>query len=164
MICSANEVATLAAKAARGAGAPSAQAAMFGRAAFCHLVAPRDPQLLSAALDALPDGPILDHPLMILKLLERAQEDLITFHQPASDLLLSYVGALPYSIETKTQPDGQVTITIDLNTPKRPLPIPRVALPPSLSAMLQSLAAKTLVPDTATSRLSGAGAGLTDND
>lgn len=63
MSFSVNEVETLAAKAARGAGAPPAQAARFGRAAVHHLAAARDPEALLDALAALPRGPILDNAL-----------------------------------------------------------------------------------------------------
>lgn len=163
-MCSANEVANLAAKAARGAGAPPAQAAMFGQAALCHLVAARDFMVLIAALDALPEGPILDHPLLLFKRIEATQEADVIFHHTAFALLQSYIEAQPYLSEIKPQSDGQIEIRLNLHTPKRRVLLPRITLPSPLEKKLQLLAAKTLVPDTAASRLSGAGAGLTDND
>lgn len=71
MSFSINEIQNLASKAARGAGAPPAQAARFGRAVVYHVRAGRAERDILDAIDALPHGPILrfarhadpDHPL-----------------------------------------------------------------------------------------------------
>ncbi|WP_425038213.1 DUF3726 domain-containing protein [Primorskyibacter sp. S187A] len=60
---SVNEIEALATKAARGAGAPPAQAAKFGQAAVRHLAASRAEAALIDALQALPGGPILQFAL-----------------------------------------------------------------------------------------------------
>jgi hypothetical protein len=64
MTYSVNEVQMLAQKAARGAGAHPAQAAHFGRAVVCHLAAGREASDLSAALEALPGGPVQTLPFL----------------------------------------------------------------------------------------------------
>lgn len=164
MKASANEVMTLATKAARGGGAPPDQAASFGRAALCHLVADRAKDDLSTALDALPDGPILDVPLGLLQMMESAEGMISKGAFPASDLLISYLEAQPFGFEVIDQSDDELTVRMMLNAPKSAKPIARITLPETLATKMQTLAANILVPDTAASRLSGAGAGLTDND
>ena len=90
---SSNEVMGLAAKAARGAGAPPAQAAQFGAAAAAHLGAGREIDVLVAALAVLPDGPIMTLPLDIARIAETAQDGLATGVVAADDvpLVASYV-------------------------------------------------------------------------
>lgn len=159
---SANEVMVLAAKAARGAGAPPAQAAQFGAAAVVHICAGRGFDALNAALEHLPDGPILDLPLALARIAEGAQDG----HATASlgidiaDLTHSYVAASPYQADL-TQ-DG--ILTLDLNTPASRAPVQRIDLPAEIYEAWSVLAARLLVPESAASRLSGAGAGLSDND
>jgi len=121
---SVNEIESLGAKAARGAGAPPAQALRFGKALVHHLAQQRDPQEIRMALDALPQGPILTFAL-------------------APD-----TSALGQSYR-----DAQ----------NAPLP-KRVPCAPELKATLLALAHQTYVPASETSRVAGAGAGLTDND
>ncbi len=60
---SVNEIEMLALKAARGAGCPAAQAAHFGRACVCHILADRPIHELTEALGALPRGPLLTLPI-----------------------------------------------------------------------------------------------------
>lgn len=163
MICSANEVMTLATKAARGGGAPPAQATQFGQAALAHLIAKRDIVLLSNALKELPSGPILTHPLLFQKFFETTKDGLMETELPHSDLLLSYLDALPYDATALTK-EGRLQIRLQRTIRSSGLPVSRVNLPKMLVDQMQTLAAKTLVPETATSRRSGAGAGLTDND
>lgn len=158
MTRSANEVAGLATKAALGAGAPPAQAALFGRAAAVHLAAARDPQALEAALAALPAGPVIEVPVALLRLAETAKPGPISGVAPA--LLQSYLAALPYQATLS----AQGTVQLDLATPAAPIAAARLTLPAPLAARWSALAARLLVPETAASRSRGAGAGLSDND
>jgi len=167
MICSANEVMTLAAKAARGAGAPSAQASRFGEAALCHFVANRDPQPLKQALDDLPMGAILDLPVYLMSCAEAATNGVfegISLRHKDAALFDSYLDALPYGSDSRLIEGGGVRFRLFFNQPQRPVPPARVDLPDPLARHLQSLAARILVPESDASRRSGAGAGLTDND
>lgn len=166
MILSANELIALASKAARGAGAPPQQAADFGRAALCHLRTGRAPQHLRAALDALPTGPVLDVPVGITRIIERADgaEAVGVFIVDApTDLLLSYLEALPCAVQAQPSNEG-LSVVISLETPAPAASAVRITLPGGLASRMGELAALLLVPDTAASRASGAGAGLTDND
>lgn len=163
MMCSANEVMTLAAKAARGGGAPPAQASAFGRAALCHLIAGRSDQALAEALGALPAGPILTLPLAFARLIEAAEGDVATGRLPASDLTLSYVQAQPF-VSVIQQQEGGIDLELSLTQPARISPVSRVDIAQALADQMNALAARLLVPESEASRLSGAGAGLTDND
>lgn len=163
MICSANEVMTLATKAARGGGAPPAQATQFGGAALAHLIAARTISDLSNALIELPMGPIITHPLRIQELFEAVKETSVPAHVPYSDLLRSYLEALPYDAKVISEGD-RLRIRLSNTMRQHAPPVSRFRLPQNLFAQMQTLAARTLVPDTAASRQSGAGAGLTDND
>lgn len=163
MKASANEVMTLAAKAARGAGAPPAQAAAFGRAALCHLAAGRSAVDLITALDALPHGPIVSLPLTFAALATPASPKAMFRADAPPDLVRSYAEAQPFA--TSVAFDGQhLTATLDIKTPTARPTVSRINLPDELARLLNTHAAKTLVPESAASRSSGAGAGLTDND
>lgn len=155
---------TLAAKAARGAGAPPGQAAEFGRAVVCHLNAARDVADLWAALKALPDGPILMLPLAFARLSDDAEEGQAQ-GQILSDAALaqSYAEALPFAQTSHLSNEG-LHVTINLTTPKTRKSVTRVDLPQDLADWMLTLAARTFVPESEASRLAGAGAGLTDND
>ncbi|MFK7836543.1 MAG: hypothetical protein AB8B60_10010 [Sulfitobacter sp.] len=166
MKVSANEVVTLATKAARGGGAPPGQAADFGRAALRHLLEGRTPAALSHALAALPNGPILTLPLQIARLLEQAGERTATGFLPIegnAELAESYVQSQPFAAETRHS-DAAMSVTFSLDAPNNLRAVARVDLSDALAQQMQHLAAKILVPESAASRLSGAGAGLTDND
>ena len=159
---SSNEVMGLAAKAARGAGAPPAQAAQFGAAAAAHLGARREIDVLVAALSVLPDGPIMTLPLDIARIAETAQDGLATGVVAADDvpLVASYVAALPYLAWL-----GQRgTLALDLTKPAKRGTVQRIDLPDAIYREWCGLAARLLVPESDASRLSGAGAGLSDND
>lgn len=162
MTRSMNEVMVLATKAARGAGAPPAQAAQFGAAAVAHLTNDRELQDLHNALAALPEGPIVWFSLEITRIAEAAQEGRAKGHIVANGtaLLQSYVSTLPYQADL-TQNDE---IHLDLTKPAARLPVQRIDLPEATYAHWSALAARLLVPESETSRLSGAGAGLSDND
>jgi hypothetical protein len=157
---------TLAAKAARGAGAPPAQAAAFGAAAAYHLRAGNSADDLSRALAVLPNGPILELPVMITRALENAVGDVASGEiqlGPFADLALRYVSVQPFEIESEND-GGSIRFQMFLSKPHTPPPTPRIVIPDDLVAALQILAARILVPESEASRLSGAGAGLTDND
>lgn len=166
MTYSANEVMTLAARAARGAGAAPDQAALFGRAALCHLIAGREPALLAAALAALPGGPIPTFPALFERLQESAlggdTRGRIPKHGPAA-LLTSFAEAQPF-LTTLQEQQGAFFVTTDLQTPTTRHCPARTLLPAELAQQMQTLAARLLVPESDASRRSGAGAGLTDND
>lgn len=166
MIGSANEVMNLAAKAARGAGIPPAQAMMFGRAVVCHLARGRDARTLQTALEAAPDGPILTIPLALSRFVETSEGDTATGQMPLcadGDLMLSYAQSQPFAATAKVRDDA-LDLTLTLTAPNTFNPGPRITLPDDLAGHMQTLAARILVPESEASRLSGAGAGLTDND
>jgi hypothetical protein len=154
---------TLSAKAARGARAPAGQATAFGRAVLRHLYAGRDINAISAALDALPSGPIIELPQAFGRLAESAIEGQAHGEMPRSDLLFSYAEAQPYSCRVEMAA-GVFTLTLDLMQPATRHPSQRIKVPDGLAKQMNDLAARTLVPESKASRLSGAGAGLTDND
>lgn len=163
MTRSANEVMTLAAKAARGAGAPPAQAAHFGRAALCHLSADRPEANLTAALDALPGGPIIALPRFFAQLAEHAVDGMAQGTLVAEELNISYAEAQAFDCQT-TATSESLTVTMDLTKPAERHTLKRIVLSDAFFYKLENLAAKLLVPESDASRLSGAGAGLTDND
>lgn len=157
-----NEVMVLATKAARGAGAPPAQAAQFGAAAAVHLATGQSEQDLHSALAALPDGPIITLPLQIIRVAEtakagRAQGEL---GSGRAALVQSYVSTLPYLAQLTPANE----IHLDLTKPAARNPVQRIDLAEATYAKWSALAAALLVPESAASRLSGAGAGLSDND
>ncbi len=161
---STNEVFNLASKAARGGGAPPAQAAQFGKAALQHLWKSHDAEPLVSALRQLPNGPILDLPVYFMHLVEGAKEDVALGALPENvrlDVLKCYLAALPYAFEI-LEAESSLRLYLDVLTPVE-LPS-RVNVPQPLTDLMQELAAKTYVPESEASRLSGAGAGLTDND
>lgn len=162
MTRSANEVMVLATKAARGTGAPPAQAAQFGAAAVAHLCAGRSMDVLQAALNALPQGPIITLPLAIARIAERAVEGQSAGRIEDADpsLVHSYLQALPYH----AQFDAAGAAQLDLTTAaSRTIP-QRIDLPVDIYDDWSLRAARLLVPESDASRLSGAGAGLSDND
>ncbi|MEH6519714.1 hypothetical protein [Sulfitobacter sp.] len=162
MTRSMNEVMALATKAARGAGAPPAQAALFGAAAVAHLANGKELQDLHSALAALPDGPIISLPLDITRVAETARAGKATGRAAAgrTALLQSYISTLPYQAEL-SQGGG---IHLDLTKPAARIAVRRIDLPADINAQWSALAARLLVPESEASRLSGAGAGLSDND
>ncbi len=152
----------LATKAARGAGSPPAQAAQFGSAAVVHLAQGRDVSALNAALATLPDGPIIALPLALTRIAEGQAEGIATGVLGHANLGLaqSYVQALPCA--SALTADG--TVHLDLNRPAPRAMVQRIDLPQDVYVDWAALAAELLVPESDASRLSGAGAGLTDND
>ena len=168
MTWSENELASLAAKAARGAGAPPAQAAMFGLAATRHLAADRPVDDLLKALSALPEGPIISLPLALMRVLAEADGSgelhcrIDTGEMP--DLAQSYVQTLQCRVSDLRHEGETLWLRVDARHPAPRCPPRRVEVPDGLLEQLKSLAERTLVPESEASRLAGAGAGLTDND
>lgn len=158
------EILALATKAARGAGAPAGQAALFGEAVALHLGQGRGADAVSAALDALPEGPISTLPLVMQTVVPMAQEggEAKVEWPGDTDLARSYFDALP--LECTVQREGATGLTLTFATRERPLSLHRITDCDDLIAKMTELAARTFVPESAASRLSGAGAGLSDND
>lgn len=166
MTWSAAEVLALAVKAARGGGTPAGQAARFGEAAVAHLKADRAPEVLDAALAALPKGPVLDYPLKIDAALAGAGADAgvsEVSHVADDELFCSYIDALPFRAEMMTS--GQrVLFRIMLDQPAERGGAARISGCDTLIARMREMAQAVLVPESEASRAAGAGAGLTDND
>ena len=138
----------------------------FGAAALCHLTAGRAERDLITALNALPRGPVLEAPLAIARLVAQAQDEEARGELPlpqSPGLALSYAEALPFATHCTPTENG-ADLVIKTTTPAARRPVVRLHLSEEFTAFLNALLAKTLVPDTAASRLGGAGAGLTDND
>lgn len=159
-MCSANEIEGLAARAARGAGAGVAQAAHFGRAAAMHLARGGAGVDLLAAIAALPGGPLNTVPLGLL-----AGGGGVRIATGGHDALAeSYLAAQPFTARVTGRGEGWLDVHLSRDD-RRAATLPaRIALDAATQQALSALAAKTYVPQSETSRLSGAGAGLTDND
>lgn len=165
MTRSANEVMGLAAKAARGAGAPPEQAIEFGRAVVHHIHAGRDLEYLSRALESLPKGPIMDFPVAFARVVESGAASARGQVEASAWLPLaqSYADALPYAATVNVM--GEVLdIIAELEKPSAKIALGRFVLPDVLMEQMNGFAARILVPESDASRLGGAGAGLTDND
>ncbi|MDF1728997.1 MAG: hypothetical protein P1U53_14755, partial [Sulfitobacter sp.] len=140
------------------------QAALFGQAALCHLAAGRAEEHLHAALEALPEGPIMELPICLIQ----AEESTLAGKEAgplAPDLpdalILSYAEAQA-CLTTFDVRKRQLTTEPALPSPGK-MP-PRISLSDALADRMHRLAARLLVPESDASRLAGAGAGLTDND
>lgn len=154
----------MATKAARGAGAPAGQAARFGQAAVVHMTSGGDPDVLLAALDALPDGPVLDYPQAIDFALGNALSGVAILDVDTGDTLLaSYARSLPFLVMVADHGD-QLRITVNCSEPAPKPAVARVEAPDHLITRFGALAKLILVPESETSRSAGAGAGLDDND
>lgn len=164
MTHSMNEFAALAAQAAAGAGATTAQAGAFGAAAARHLAAGRDAADLGAALSALPGGPIRALPDWLAQAVEAAEGPQVAISLPAGSLAglaRSYVETCVWRCHAGAGPEELV---LDLGQPAAPASPARLSPPPDLLATMRSHAARRLVPESARSRAAGAGAGLIDSD
>jgi hypothetical protein len=157
---SVNELQGLLSKAARGAGAPAAQAARFGQAGVYHLAQGGDEGDLDAALSERDLDCILDIPVLIQGVAMEGEGINLRLKPPIHPLANAYCAALPQA--ATVMQDG--SISIDPDTLQRP-PLPaRLTVSMRSVTLWQALGAKTFVPETEQSRLAGAGAGLTDND
>lgn len=158
-LCSLNEVEAVLTKAARGSGADAAQAARFARAAVMYLCADKATAPLHTALAALPNGEIVEYAARLQDGLARASGQEVVFLADGP-LWAGYLGALPYRCTVS----GEGEFTLYLDQFEKPAKPARLEIDPDDMAAWQALAAKTYVPESAQSRLAGAGAGLTDND
>lgn len=161
MNLSANQIIAMTIKAARGAGFPLAQAEIFASAVVQHLATDRPTSDLSQALIHNDDSPILNFPCLLddvcLKGSLNAQDTRLPL------LLRSYAETAPF--EVKCVQAGKTLLLKHISDrPCLANPRQRIAMDPTLWAHLNKLAAKTYVPASDASRLSGAGAGLSDND
>jgi hypothetical protein len=162
----ANELVSLAVKAAIGAGVPPGQAQDFGQAVLFHVNAGRNSAEIITALAHFPNGPVLALPIALSRLIETAEEDVAqgTLHLGSfSELTKSYVESRPVK-STLSVIGTQARITFLTNQPAQMRPAARLYPDERLIETLRSYASKTLVPETDASRKSGAGAQTTDND
>src|SRR6056297_3046447 len=173
MSYSANEIMTLAQKAARGAGFPPAQAVLFGRATVQHLATGGEIGALTGALASQTNSPILRLPLVmqdILRALPPAGPEItLTLHPDDVALAESYARLLPLRLKacTVTRQAGhppRLSITGSIAQRTRATLPARIEAPEPLIESLSRLAAETYVPASAASRSVGAGAGDIDND
>ncbi|WP_299611309.1 hypothetical protein [uncultured Tateyamaria sp.] len=160
------EVQTLGVKAASGAGVPPAQALAFGAMLARH-VADEGPQgAVQAALDN-PDRivalahrveTIVEAASITSKPVDATEDDAGT-----RAMLVSWLAGLPCKSELDVA-GPKVRVSLSLTEPSTRGRPERLALTPSLTEQLNTLAAKTYVPDSDASRAGGAGAGLMELD
>lgn len=160
------EVQALAVRAATGAHVPAAQALAFGAMVPRHLA---DGGSDAALLDALA------RPDVIVTLAHRIEELIetaslsprtVSTTEPDADrraLLVSWLASLPCQAEVTVHAD-KVQARLSLGAPGTRTRPERLDVGDDLFARMQTLAARTYVPDSAASRHSGAGAGLMDLD
>ncbi|WP_323771522.1 hypothetical protein [Antarctobacter sp.] len=173
MSFSANEIAGLAQKAARGAGFPPRQAELFGAATVHHLSEGGSPEVLERALTDATDSPVLRLPLLIedvQRALTLTGPEVTLTLQPGDEaLVLAYAALLNCHIErakVDQSEDGlpRLTVCAHIDTPSRPRLPARIDAPAELIDHFGRLASETYVPSSGTSRDAGAGAGNIDND
>lgn len=93
----------------------------------------------------------------------------LTLHPGDEALALAYVRLLPLrllerTIEKRPGAQPRLRVVADTATPAKPDLPTRIDAPEALMDHLSDLAARTYVPATEASRVSGAGAGDIDND
>ncbi|WP_417210773.1 hypothetical protein [Antarctobacter sp.] len=173
MSFSANEIAGLAQKAARGAGFPPRQAELFGAAAVHHLAGGGPPAALDRALANATDSPVLRLPLLIedvLRALTLTGPEVTLTLQPGDEALaLAYTGLINIQVDwarIDQSEDGlpRLTLCARSDTPARPRLPARIDVPAELVAHFGQLASETYVASSGASRDAGAGAGNIDND
>ncbi|MDD9729832.1 hypothetical protein PVW46_07920 [Mameliella sp. AT18] len=173
MSYSANEIATLAQKAARGAGFPPHQAQVFGAATVEFLASGGEAQALLDALSDPDDSPILRLPLLvedIQRAVDLAGPEITLTLQPGDEALAPAYARLTALHITRAElgqsEDGLPRLCLDTAPVQGAAPTlpPRIAADPALIDRLSTLAALTYVPATDSSRSAGAGAGDIDND
>lgn len=162
------EVQALAAKAARGAGAPPAQAAAFGKAAAVHLGSGREPDDLARALSDLPGGAIIAFPLQVAQILHEAwdagPEVQRIDTRGVLALMHSYLDTLPCECVVTEQNGDVIHVTLDIKAPAAARATTRITGCDVLITRMIALADRTYVPDSDASRSTGAGAGAGDAD
>ncbi|MBU2994640.1 DUF3726 domain-containing protein [Octadecabacter sp. 1_MG-2023] len=158
MELSANEIATLFLKAARGGSVPLG---------YCEDLAAAAAYL---DLDALTRCPILDSAAVNLPtaldlvLAGRGPREVVTEDAMIKAYVALYETRLAKTVHWQANETGAVFEKFHHALPVAHAPLGRRAMPSELMKHLEGLAGKTLVPETETSRAGGAGAGLTDND
>ncbi|EBA05488.1 hypothetical protein RB2150_15401 [Rhodobacteraceae bacterium HTCC2150] len=93
----------------------------------------------------------------------------VTLHDlDAPNLLVGYltVGSVEHGLAYKCTAEGnQIKVSAqELSLTRNPSSLARLEIPHEILESLHAFAANTYVPESEASRLSGAGAGLTDND
>ena len=158
------EILALATKAARGAGAPAGQAQRFGQAAVQHLLRDAGPDELLHALEALPEGEIMNAPVEIDAVLAEATGDVVDITPDVpSALFESYLLSLPFDVGRRDL-GRRTAFSVNCAVPAASNRGRRLDASAQLVARLHRFAEATFVPETEASRSSGAGAGLDDND
>lgn len=159
-----NEIATLAAKAARGAGFGPAQADRFGQALLYHLAAARDPDQMTGALAEAPKGPIHEGALLC-RLLQQHRTFPGVLRLPLTlpeTVARSYAATVPHPWSATLRATAGDGFEF---APFTPPSLPeRLDLPRMTQTLLNRYARRIYVANTDASRSAGAGAGLTDND
>ena len=185
MICSLNEISAMLRKAAMGSGFPVGLADAIA-AAGVWLCA-NDLDGVAAALDAVDggydpavrvvredrtvtfrDARVGRCGVSVFELLAAGSADRVVVEDPDSPLLLEGMAGVAGSTFALSNGDGanRVSIEVELSAPSDAQGARSTAVEVDAQAWAAAgeLAARVYVPATEESRLSGAGAGLTDND
>ncbi|MFL4470443.1 hypothetical protein ACERZ8_11350 [Tateyamaria armeniaca] len=160
------EIQALAVKAATGAKVPPAQALAFGAMLTRHLADGGSEVALAHVLNDPKAILTLAH--QIETMIENASLSprVVSVREESAErraLLISWLASLPCQAEISAS-DTQVHARLSLSDPSARSRPARVAIGSALFDQMQALAARTYVPDSATSRSSGAGAGLMELD
>ena len=155
------EVQALATKAASGAAVPPAQALAFGAMLTRHLADGGAEGPIVAALQA-PET-IVTLALRIERVIEAASLGVVPVsvieEEPGQRaLLISWLSGLPCQTDLKMKGDV-IVASVTLSAPSQRTRPDRIRLSPVLETQMQDLAARTFVPDSDSSRASGAGTG-----
>jgi hypothetical protein len=104
----------------------------------------------------------MEYPLALARIAEAQVEGIAegTFVVDVAALAHSYIEALPCQASLT----ADHVVYLDLNRPAARRDLSRIELSDEVYTRWSALAAKLLVPESDASRISGAGAGLTDND
>ncbi|WP_299724330.1 hypothetical protein [uncultured Tateyamaria sp.] len=160
------EIQALAVKAATGAEVPPAQALAFGSMLARHLADGGSEAPLSQALDTPATILALAH--QVERMIETASVSGRVVGMREQDpgrraMLISWLASLPCQAEITANAD-EVCATLSLSAPGLRARPARISIGSALFEQMQTLAARTYVPDSDASRAGGAGAGLMDLD
>ncbi len=157
------EVQSMAERAALGLGVPFSQAARFGAAVARHLAEGRP----AGPLAELLEGPeqIIALSLEVERAVELASTSGATYRVSEGPQIVaaSFMHSLPCDVRIEPALDG-LDVRIDLETPQGRTRPTRIEVPNEVWDMMETLAARTYVPESAASQLKGAGAGLMELD
>lgn len=166
--CAFAEASALIAQAARGAGFPLAQSMLFGKAAAGYLAQGGDDTVIAKALADPNDSPVLRLAHLVVDLgraMAATGTDVALSIDPADSALAPhYAYQAPRRIVSLTiehRPAPAASVMRVVFAPEAggvPRPFGRVEIDPALWRHLKALAARMMVPDSATSRNRGAGA------